>query len=798
MASRPKCAYCDCSAIDCLAQCASTGLYFCNGKGATTQSHIIHHLKSIKQGTINLPPENKFSDTPLECYICRTNNIFGLGFVEKTDKSKIYIVCRSCQFDEQLRDLISLDSFQPFVCDGQIYHEIVRVPDENEYQKIPLSKAVEVRNQALALLGSSIGDEDEQIRAQLKYDSVQDYAELMKSFVEAEHNEIEQQEQSRHYGTIRFKWESPRIVTFRALPQLFKATTLGCSLNFSAGETIETAIVINRLNTMYLTARFNTDSSFYNKDTGISVQVVVSNVPFKRQISALDSILDQRPPFHWLILEMFLGITDKLQHHNKMKRPKLVFEQPVANQFPILNEFQQKAVSYALNNRFSLIQGPPGTGKTTVIAALAYSFVQNGIKPVLICAQSNVSADFATLRVSQTGLDVVRIVSTSRAEITKDIDPYTTRTKAIKRFGQDYESLINSNQAENDNDIRWQIMEYEQQIIEDSDAVCTTCVSAGRALMRNIRFKVVIFDESCQCLDPDLLIGLNHIAEQAVLVGDHKQLGPMVMSHAARRGRYNLALMERLVLLGVHPLILRIQYRMHSAISSFPSTLFYNKLILNGVDDKKDRCFNGKPNTDFFPWPNPDCPICFWNVMSTEESYDSATSYINQAEVGCVNQILTRLWENGVTASDIGIITPYTGQQTFLIEHLPLISGINDPDFFSELEISSVDAFQGREKNFIIFSCVRANQSNEIGFLNDRRRLNVSLTRAKFGIFILANAATFTKNQCWYKLMDLYKSVNAFVEGDNIDNLKPSSFAILAKPDDDDDIADTGDEIGIA
>lgn len=787
MESRPKCAYCECSAIDCLAQCASTGLYFCNGKGITTKSHIIHHLQSIHQDSINLPQENKFSGIKLECYICHSRNIFRLGFVSSTNDDKIYIVCRSCQFDEQLRDLIHKDQFTPLVSDGQIFHEVVRIPDNNEYQKIPLSKTVEVRDQALKLLGSSQGEDETQMRAQLKYDSVQDYSNLMKSFVTAEHNEMEQQEQSRHYGTMKFVWESPRVMTFQALPQLFKATTLGCSLNVSSNGVTETAIVTNRSNTMHLTARFNSDSSFYNKEAGISIQVVVSGVPFKRQIAALDAILENRPPFHWLILEMFLGITDKLSRHNKMKREKLTFEQPIADQFPILNEFQKKAVSYALNNRFSLIQGPPGTGKTTVIAALAYSFVKNGIKPVLICAQSNVSADFATLRVSQTGLDVVRIVSTSRAELTKDIDPYTTRTKAIKRFGQEYESLINNSQSENDNEARWQIMDYEQQIIEDSDAVCTTCISAGRALMRDIRFKVVIFDESGQCLDPDLLIGLNHIAEQAVLVGDHKQLGPVVMSHTARRGRYNLALMERLVLLGVHPLILRIQYRMHSAISSFPSTLFYNDLIKNGIDDQKDRCFKGQPNTDFFPWPNPNCPILFWNVMSVEESYGSATSYINQAEIGCVNQILTHLWQKGVTASDIGIITPYTGQQTLLLEHLPLISEISDPDFFSELEISSVDAFQGREKNFIILSCVRANKSNEIGFLKDTRRLNVSLTRAKFGIFILANAATFTKNPCWYKLINLYKSVNAFVEGVDINNLKPSSLPALAKPPDDEE-----------
>ena len=689
--------------------------------------------------------------------------------------------------DESLRNTIDHNSFQPLVSNGELYPEVVRTPNDDEYTKIPLSKTVEITNQSQKIIGSSAEEnDDDQSAALLKYNSVQDYVDLMKSFVTSEHNAIEQQEKNRRYGTIQYIWESPRVVTFRAVPQLFKATTLGCSLNVSANENTETAIVTKRLNTMYITARFNSDSSFYKMDTGISVQVVVSSVPFKRQTAALESLLDRYLPLHWLILDMFLGNIEKMRRHNKMKRPTLSFKQPPrSKEFPLLNNFQIKAVSYALNNRFSLIQGPPGTGKTTVIAALAYSFVQNGIKPVLICAQSNVSADFATIRASQTGLDVVRVLSSSRAEITNDIDKYTTRTKAVQRFGQSYETLINNNSGEYDNDTRRQIIEYEKAIVQDSDVVCTTCVSSGGAVMRGINFQVVIFDESGQCLDPDLLIGLTHGAQQAVLVGDHKQLGPVVMSHTARRKRYNLALMARLVVLGVHPLVLRIQYRMHSAISNFPSSLFYNNLIINGLDDQRDRCFKGRPNTDFFPWPNPECPICFWNVKSKEENYDSAMSFINQAEVGCIDQILVKLFENGVVASDIGIITPYTGQQSFLIDQLPGITSIQDPQFFDNLEISSVDAFQGREKNFIILSCVRANTNYEIGFLKDTRRLCVSLTRAKYGIIILGNAATFAKNPIWTRLIESYKSVNAFVEGDTIDTLKPSSFTPLINPGDD-------------
>ena len=118
----PHCEYCGCTEINCLAQCPVTGLYFCNGKGMVSQSHIIHFLRSTRSLKFVLPQANPFSGTSLTCAICGSDNIYQLGFLYTTDRTKVFIICRSpCQFNEQLDSYqIDRDNFIPFVSNGEI------------------------------------------------------------------------------------------------------------------------------------------------------------------------------------------------------------------------------------------------------------------------------------------------------------------------------------------------------------------------------------------------------------------------------------------------------------------------------------------------------------------------------------------------------------------------------------------------------------------------------------------------------------------------------------------------------
>ena len=128
-----------------------------------------------------------------------------------------------------------------------------------------------------------------------------------------------------------------------------------------------------------------------------------------------------------------------------------------------------------------------------------------------------------------------------------------------------------------------------------------------------------------------------------------------------------------------------------------------------------------------------------WRRGTPSAPAASGTSYLNRQEAMTTEKVVTTLLKQGCSPSDIGVITPYEGQRAHLVLHMQR-NGKLRSDVYKDIEVASVDSFQGREKDFIIVSCVRSNEAQGIGFLRDPRRLNVALTRAKFGVMIIGNA----------------------------------------------------------
>lgn len=141
--------------------------------------------------------------------------------------------------------------------------------------------------------------------------------------------------------------------------------------------------------------------------------------------------------------------------------------------------------------------------------------------------------------------------------------------------------------------------------------------------------------------------------------------------------------------------------------------------------------------------------------------------------------LLNRFLRCGVKPEQIGVITPYEGQRAYLVQYMQYQGSLHSK-LYQEIEIASVDAFQGREKDIIIMSCVRSNEHQGIGFLNDPRRLNVALTRAKYGIIIVGNPKVLSKQALWNHLLSFYKEQKVLVEGP-LTNLKESLIQ-FAKP----------------
>ncbi|KAI8530189.1 hypothetical protein RHMOL_Rhmol11G0036500 [Rhododendron molle] len=307
----------------------------------------------------------------------------------------------------------------------------------------------------------------------------------------------------------------------------------------------------------------------------------------------------------------------------------------------------------------------------------------------------------------------------------------------------------------------------EREISQSADVICCTCVGAGDPRLTNFRFRQVLIDESTQSSEPECLIPLVLGAKQVVLVGDHCQLGPVIMCKKAARAGLAQSLFERLVLLGVKPIRLQVQYRMHPAISEFPSNSFYEGTLQNGVTTNERQ----SPGIDF-PWPVPNRPMFFYVQMGQEEISASGTSYLNRTEASNVEKIVTTFLRSGVVPSQIGVITPYEGQRAYIVNYMSR-NGALRQQLYKEIEVASVDSFQGREKDYIILSCVRSNEHQGIGFLNDPRRLNVALTRARYGIVILGNPKVLSKQPLWNGLLTHYKEHECLVEGP-LNNLKQS------------------------
>ena len=140
-----------------------------------------------------------------------------------------------------------------------------------------------------------------------------------------------------------------------------------------------------------------------------------------------------------------------------------------------------------------------------------------------------------------------------------------------------------------------------------------------------------------------------------------------------------------------------------------------------------------------------------------------------------MDKIVFYLERAGIKAKQIGIITPYKGQRAYIINYLQKTGQITskNPNYYKEIEIASVDGYQGREKDYIIVSCVRSNEGPGIGFLKDPRRLNVTITRAKYGMIVLGNAKVLYQDSLWNNLLNHFKANDTLVEG-TIPNFRPT------------------------
>lgn len=422
-----------------------------------------------------------------------------------------------------------------------------------------------------------------------------------------------------------------------------------------------------------------------------------------------------------------------------------------------LNEAQRKAAKAAVEQRMTLIQGPPGTGKTHTAVRILEAWAQQDLGTVLAVADSNVAVDNLLEGLLKLGVRAVRLgqpvkVREELREATIDalMERHPLRRDLVdhlelnEKLGRKIKGMRGGKEkglAHRDLSRGWkEVRRIEGQmrddILDKAQVLCCTCIGTGHEILDGRRFPQVLIDESTQATEPASLVPIVRGARQLVLVGDHKQLPPTVISRRAENGGLSRSLFERVMDMGVEAHLLNTQYRMHPAISSFPNNSFYDGLLIDGVE------ISERPSPAGILWPDWDAPIAFIPVEGGEKVAPDGGSKENSVEASWVSKIVEDLVDTGdVGMGDIGVITPYAAQVRAIRDVLP--------ESIQEIEVKTVDGYQGREKEVIVFSCVRSNSEGEVGFLSDPRRLNVALTRAKRGLIVIGDPSTLRNDENW-------------------------------------------------
>ncbi len=465
------------------------------------------------------------------------------------------------------------------------------------------------------------------------------------------------------------------------------------------------------------------------------------------------------------------------------------------------------------HNKLTLLQGPPGTGKTSTILGIMSVIFAGALNPppingkaliplpgqrlvvgsshlsttnvrnnesendkllpekkikILLCANSNTAANELAYRVKTQGIWLKNGEKWSNINIVRLGTPYTKHDEVQGVRGSpfkpkplksneftEYNNKINEMLLEelvktkldekNKNDRN--INEIRRGIISNADVIVSTLSGVGsQQLIDSIppeirgifKFDAIIIDEAAQAVESSSLIPFKFLTDAIIMIGDPCQLPATVFSSSAKGSHFDRSLFERLQKGNYHTLLLTTQYRMHPAIAEFSSIHFYDNKLLTDVSIMK----NGNHHK-YWHKEKKFNVVTFHNVHG-DMDMDHNKSITNRKEAEYIIDLLHEFNEkyknNGMK---IGIITPYNAQKQ-LIRYLVMKEGLKG------IEVSTIDGFQGREVDIVVFSCVRSNSrsnnsniSHNIGFLAEERRLNVAITRPKCGLWFVGDVNYF-------------------------------------------------------
>ena len=368
---------------------------------------------------------------------------------------------------------------------------------------------------------------------------------------------------------------------------------------------------------------------------------------------------------------------------------------------------------------------------------------------ILVCAPSNAAIDEILRRIVGEGLwgkDGEKFVPTI-VRLGPNVHPSLSQY-SLERMAQAINVGTSTSLGNNSGPAQGD-QQAKVAVLRDAQIVCSTLSVAGSAdlkLLKDAKFETVVIDEASQSIELSTLIPLQLGCCRLVLVGDHKQLPATVFSRIAEAHFYNRSLFERLHQSGYPMCTLKRQMRMHPEIAQFPSDLFYGGEIENAPNILDLVTAQEWSQTV----PNVFGPLVFFDIEEGKETV-SLQSKVNEEEalfVECIIATLMKRFPNDAINRIVkrtAVVSPYAEQVRLITEKLRNLFGVTDPTKPCPVEVNTVDGFQGREKDIIIASTVRASEGS-IGFLADIRRMNVMLTRARTNMWIVGHRATLAKD----------------------------------------------------
>ncbi|XP_054418141.1 5'-3' DNA helicase ZGRF1 [Pteronotus mesoamericanus] len=402
----------------------------------------------------------------------------------------------------------------------------------------------------------------------------------------------------------------------------------------------------------------------------------------------------------------------------------------------------------------TMVHGVFGAGKSYLLAVVILFLVQlfekseapavGNTRPwkLLISSSTNVAVDRVLLGLLSLGFEkFVRVGSVRK--IAKPVLPYSVHAGSANEQLKELQALMKEDLSPADRvHVRKGIEQHKlgthRTLLRQVRVVGATCAACPFPCMDGLRFPVVVLDECSQMTEPASLLPVARFeCEKLILVGDPKQLPPTIQgSDAAHEHGLEQTLFDRLCLMGHKPVVLRTQYRCHPVIAAVANDLFYGGGLRNGVSETER-----SPLLAWLP------TLCFYDVQGQEQT-EGGNSFYNMAEAAFTLTLIQSLVAGGVVGSAIGVITLYRAQVGQLC-HLLRAVALDQPSLRA-VQVSTVDAFQGAEKEVIILSCVRTRQ---VGFIDSEPRVNVALTRGRRHLLIVGNAARLRKNRLWGRVI---------------------------------------------